>query len=159
MWSAFLIAFEFFLIGIPLHVLLCRLTSSYKFMAKSLFLGFFMLLFLAGFQHQTSSVDFLALYVFSTCWIFYLINIFRLAKSPLLKVLNILAKNPQVGLHPDELGRFFHHDQELSNRIVSMKTNGFLIVRSERLCLTTKAQKTLAFVRWLRKTFCIQCLS
>ena len=153
MWTSFVIALEFFLFALPLHVLLCRLTSSYKFMMKSLLLGLFVVLFLAGYQHQRNSVDLVSLYVLGTLWFSYLMLIVRLIKSPSFKMLHALASNPNGELHLNEFRRFFKEDEGLRNRIISMKTNGFIALRRERLCLTPKAKHTLSFVVFVRRLF------
>lgn len=153
MWASFVIAFNFFLFALPLHVLFCRLTSSYKFMVKSLLLGLFFVLFLAGYQHQRNSVDLVSLYVLGTLWFSYLMIIVRLIKSTSFKMLHALAAHPNGELHLNEFRHFFREDEGLKNRIISMKTNGFIAMRSERLCLTPKAKHTLSFVLFVRRVF------
>lgn len=155
MWSSLVIAFEFFVVAIPLHVLICRLTSSYKFMSKSVLLGLFVLLFLCGYQHQSSSVDFVSVYVFVTLWFAYLTFILALVKSTTLKMLDALARDVNGELHLNEFTRFFHQDEGLKNRLITMKMNGFISIQHEKLYLTQRAQKTLSFVDFIRRLFAL----
>ncbi len=155
MWSSLVIAFEFFVVAIPLHILICRLTSAYKFMSKSVLLGLFVLLFLCGYQHQSSSVDFVSVYVFVTLWFAYLTFILALVKSTTLKMLDALAKDANGELHLNEFTRFFHQDEGLKNRLITMKMNGFISIQHEKLYLTQRAQKTLSFVDFIRRLFAL----
>lgn len=155
MWSSLIMAVEFFVIAIPIHILICRLTSSYKFISKSVLIGFFVLLFLCGYQHQTSSVDFVSMYVFSTLWFSYLMIVLALIKSTTLKMLDALAKNVNGELHVNEFTRFFHKDEGLKNRLITMKMNGFISIHHEKLYLTQRAQKTLSFVDFIRRLFAL----
>ncbi len=155
MWSSLVIGFDFFIVAIPLHVLFCRLTSSYKFMSKSVLVGLSVLLFLCGYQHQSSSVDFVSVYVFATLWFAYLSFILALVKSTTLKMLDALAKDVNGELHLNEFTRFFHQDEGLKNRLVTMKMNGFISIQHEKLCLTQRAQKTLSFVDFIRRLFAL----
>ena len=153
MWSSLMIAVEFFVCGIPLHILICRLTSSYKFISKTLVVGVFVLLFLAGYQHQSSAVDLVSLFMFSTIWFAYMMFLIGVVKSHQLKMLDSLAKNPNGELHLNEFARFFQQDAGLRSRLISMKMNGFIDIRSEKLCLTQRARHTLSFVDFLRRIF------
>ena len=155
MWSSLVTAIEFFVVAIPLHILICRLTSSYKFMSKSILLGLFVLLFLCGYQHQSNSVDFVSVYVFVTLWFAYLTLVLAMVKSTTLKMLDALAKDANGELHLNEFTRFFHQDEGLKNRLITMKMNGFISIQHEKLYLTQRAQKTLSFVGFIRRLFAL----
>jgi len=153
MLSSFLIALQFFLIALPLHLLVCRLTSSYKFVLKSILLGLFTLLFLAGYEHQKSSVDLVSLYLFTTFWFLYLKQLIQISKSSSYRMLAALASNPNGELHLNEFCASFKEDERLKNRIILMKSNGFISLNNERLCLTSKAKYTLSIMAFMRRLF------
>lgn len=155
MWSSLVIALEFFVCAIPLHIMVCRLTSTYKFVSKSLVLGIFVLLFLCGYEHQTNNVDLISLYMFSTLWLGYLLLIFNLMKSTTLKMLDVLSREPHGELHLNEFTQFFYEDEGLKNRIFSMKSNGFIFLKRDKLFLSQRAERILVLVQILRRLFAL----
>ena len=149
--EAIRIAVYWFCAGVFLHLILCRLTGTPKYMAKGLASGFLLTLCLIAWQIFRKSVNLAVIYYLFTLWLAYLMFFVNLLNSVTLKMLDHLAlKGGQ--LDAEGFKAVFGGNDGIRSRMEAIKRNGFLKEKKDGIEITAKGRFLVFCVKILRKT-------
>ena len=139
-----------FCAGVFLHLILCRLTGTPKYMAKGLASGFLLTFCLIAWQIFRKSVNLAVIYYLFTLWLAYLMFFVNLLNSVTLKMLDYLAhKGGQ--LNADGFKAIFGGNEGIRSRMEAIKRTGFLKEKDNGMEITAKGRFLVFCVRILRK--------
>lgn len=152
MLNSLLISIAFFIGAVLFHVILCRLTSTQKFMLKGLVTGLAAVLSMLVIQVVKLRVDLVSIYILGTAWLAYLMFFINLLNSITLKMLKELDDN-NGELQNREFDHLFGEEQGVEVRINSMEMNGFISIDDGKISLTSKSLLMVKIITLLRKIF------
>jgi hypothetical protein len=144
----------FLVLGIAIHLFVCRVYSKEKFMFRGLLVGGLIFICFVIFQISHNQLNIISLYLLGTSWLAYLMFFINLLNSATLKMLSFLAESGGK-LNEREFDNIFNDNLSLNVRLNSMIQNGFL---SEKLVPTDKARKFLKVITLFRRILSIDQL-
>lgn len=144
-----------FVVTVLLHILICRIASSKKFMLNGLIIGIITSAVVVGYFLKLERFDFIALYLFFTSWLLYLMVFINLLNSVTLKMLEKLRGEPKGFLYSYDFDFFVNNEDSLKTRLSSMELNGFIVLNDHSIHLTAKAQNLVRVILFLRYVFSI----
>ena len=151
--QSLLLSIQFFLPAVLIHIILCHLTGTKKFMLKGLVLGIVANLGLIIFLIYKNNFDLVAIYLLGTGWLAYLMLFINLLNSVTLKMLEALGQESSGVLPKEAFNKFFNEEDGLNTRLDSLALNEFIIKNDDQIKLTSKAQFMLGIIFMLRKIF------
>lgn len=156
MIGSFFSALLVFMVSSLVHMVLCRIFGTPRFMFRSLLQGVLTVPLFAYFQLNNGGLDIVALYIFFALWIAYLACFINLFNSVTLKMLEVIANSPEEKLHVDGFDSHFTEEDSVDSRIKSMELNGFLTVDGQKVALTSKGNNFVNIILFLRAIFSIK---
>lgn len=151
--QSLLLSIQFFLPAVLIHIILCHLTGTKKFMLKGLVLGIVANLGLIIFLVFKNNFDLVAIYLLGTGWLAYLMLFINLLNSVTLKMLEALGQESSGVLPKEAFNKFFNEEDGLNTRLDSLALNEFIIKNDDQIKLTSKSQFMLGIIFVLRKIF------
>lgn len=144
------ISVAWFSAGVFVHLIICRIAGTPKYMARGLACGFLLMLCLAVRQICTHTVNIVVLYYVLTLWLAYMMFFVNLMNSVTLKMLDFMAKRGGT-LAADDFSQIFGSNSAIVSRLEAIKRNNFLRLENGRLYITTKGRTLVSAVRIIRR--------
>ena len=147
--EAMIISVCWFSAGVIIHLIICRLTGTTKYMAKGLAFGLLLMLFLLASQAYSRRINIAVLYYTFTLWLAYMMFFVNLLNSVTLKMLDFLNRKGGT-LKAEDFSSIFGGSTGINSRLEAIKRNGFLAENAGRLHITSRGKLLTAIIRLLR---------
>ena len=148
--KAMLISVCWFSAGVMIHLIICRLTGTQKYMVKGLAFGLLLMLCLLASQAYSRSINIAVLYYTFTLWLAYMMFFVNLLNSVTLKMLDFLNRKGGT-LNAKDFSVIFGGNMGINSRLKAIKRNGFLDENAGRLHITRKGKLLTYIIRLLRR--------